>query len=116
MATKTPRNRAARRAILAVILVGATIVLSTGATPVLSPSKVAAASPAPAKMMAYLSYTAATQGKASFRKNADYIDEISPSWWRPADAADGSLSLQQEGVTVEDTAFVAEAKNAGSDV
>jgi len=67
-------------------------------------------------MMAYLSYTAATQGKASFRQNASYIDEISPSWWRPADAADGSLSLQQAGVTVEDTAFVAEAKKAGSDV
>jgi len=116
MASKTPRNRTTRRAILAAILMAATIVLSTGATPVLSPSKVAAVSPAPAKMMAYLSYTAATQGKASFRQNADYIDEISPSWWRPANAADGSLSLQEAGVTVEDTAFVAEAKNAGSDV
>jgi len=117
MASLTKRGNRVRRTLLAVILVGATVAVGSGATAVLSTSEGAAAAESTSpKMMAYLSYTAATQGKASFRQHAAYLDQISPSWWRPASAADGSLSLQQPGVTVEDTAFVTEAKDSGSEV
>lgn len=117
MAPRSSHRRTIRRTLFAGVLVASTVSISTGATAVISSDEATvAATPAAPKMMAYLSYTAATQGKASFRQNTTYIDEISPSWWRPADTADGSVSLQQSGATFEDTAFVSEAKRAGADV
>lgn len=112
----TRPGRSARRATVAATLVAVMSALTTQVMPGAPIDQVSAAGPEPAKMSAYLSYTAATQGKASFRRHARFIDEISPSWWRPADAADGSVSLQQKGVTVEDPTFVAEAQAAGTDV
>lgn len=71
-------------------------------------------SPPRPKILAYLSGAAATQGKAAFRQHASLIDEVALSWWRPADAADGTLSLQDPGLTKEDSAFVADVQHQGS--
>ena len=68
------------------------------------------------KIVAYLSGAAGSRGMASFRKHAALIDEIALSWWRPADTADGRLSLQEPGTTDEDRAFVAEARKGGAAV
>ena len=68
------------------------------------------------KIVAYLSGAAGSQGMASFRQHAALIDEVALSWWRPADAADGSLSVQEPGTTAENRTFVGEARKAGSDV
>lgn len=63
------------------------------------------------QVIAYISYTDQARGVAAVRANWSRIDEVCPSWWAPA--ADGSIVLQQPGVTVEDTTFVADAKAAG---
>lgn len=68
------------------------------------------------KFKSYMSYTAQTQGKTAYNNFHTYIDEVLPSWWRPADSADGSLVLQEAGVTVEDTAFVTTVRNNGDRV
>ena len=110
------RSRTCGRALLLSLLVGALVTIGTTTISDAALEEAAAEPASRPKMMAYLSYTAAAQGKASYRQHGQFIDEISPSWWRPSDAADGSLSLQQPGVTVEDTLFVDEANEAGTAV
>lgn len=62
---------------------------------------------------AYLSYTDQTRGIEDVEAAYGYVDEVCPSWWAPDSAADGTIVLQEDGVTSEDTTFISDALAAG---
>lgn len=56
---------------------------------------------------------AVTDGQASVLANLDYIDEVCPSWYAPAFAADGTVTMQPQATAVEDLDFIAACHAAG---
>jgi spore germination protein len=105
-------HSASRRAVLCAF---PAIALAGSASCAHSPGSSVVVPPRP-KIAAYVSGAAGSKGMASFREHAALIDELSLSLWRPADAADGRLSVQGPGTMAENRAFVGEARNAGSSV